>query len=211
MGYEKSIVKMNKMIHKKTGASFLVVYVIYVSLVHTDGKKTASCLLPWHTIFATFGRQLKCLLVRIQGGSYLFRYVLDNLNCMVAGMWHRRIGESENRRIGESEFRRIGESENRRIRWLECDIGESENRSFGESENRSFGESDFRRIGLSENRTFGESGFRRFLTHMKWDSFCLSCWVAIKDWGWTWKRQVYVRYKEFYRKFYSDQSSFQSV
>ena len=27
---------MNKMIHKKTGASFLVVYVIYGSLVYTD-------------------------------------------------------------------------------------------------------------------------------------------------------------------------------
>ena len=53
MADEKSIVKMNEMIHKKTGASFLVVYVIYVSR-----KKTASCLLPRHTIFATFGRQL---------------------------------------------------------------------------------------------------------------------------------------------------------
>ena len=51
---EKSIVKMNKMIHKKTGASFLVAYVIYVSFVYTDSKKTASCLL-----FATFGRQIK--------------------------------------------------------------------------------------------------------------------------------------------------------
>ena len=30
MDDEKSIVKMNEMIHKKTGASFLVVYVIYV-------------------------------------------------------------------------------------------------------------------------------------------------------------------------------------
>ena len=59
MADEKSIVKMNKMIHKKTGASFLAVYVIYVSLVYTDRKKTASCLLPRHTIFATFGRQLK--------------------------------------------------------------------------------------------------------------------------------------------------------
>ena len=56
MANEKSIVKMNKMIHKKTGASFLVVYVIYVSLVHTDSKKT---------IFATSGSQLKCLLVRM--------------------------------------------------------------------------------------------------------------------------------------------------
>ena len=43
---------------KKTGTPFLVVYVIYVSLVYTDSKKTASCLLPRHTIFATFGRQL---------------------------------------------------------------------------------------------------------------------------------------------------------
>ena len=83
MADEKSIVKMNKMIHKKTGASFLVVYVIYVSLVYTDSKKTASCLLPQHTIFASFGRQLKCLLVRIQGGLYLFHYVLDNLNWLL--------------------------------------------------------------------------------------------------------------------------------
>ena len=51
MADEKSVVKMNKMIHKKTGASFLVVYVIYVSLVYTDSKKTASCLLTQHTIF----------------------------------------------------------------------------------------------------------------------------------------------------------------
>ena len=83
MADEKSTVKMNKIIHKKTGASFLVVYVIYVSLVYTDSKKTASCLLPLHTIFATFGRQLKCLLVRIQGGLYLFHYVLDNLNWLL--------------------------------------------------------------------------------------------------------------------------------
>ena len=79
----KSIVKMNKMIHKKAEASFLAVYVIYVSLVYTDSRKTASCLLPQHTIFATFGRQLKCLLVRIQGGLYLFHYVLGNLNWLL--------------------------------------------------------------------------------------------------------------------------------
>ena len=83
MADEKSIVKMNKIIHKKTGASFLVVYVIYVSVVCTDSKKTASCLLLRHTIFATFGRQLKYLLVRIQGGLYLFHHVLDNLNCLL--------------------------------------------------------------------------------------------------------------------------------
>ena len=59
MADEESIVKMNKMIHKKTGASFLVKYVIYVSLVHTDNKKTASCSLLRNTIFATFGRQIK--------------------------------------------------------------------------------------------------------------------------------------------------------
>ena len=83
MADEKSIVKMNKIIHKKTEASFLVVYVIYVSLVYTDSKKTASCLLPRHTIFATFGRQFKCLLVRIQGDLYLSHYVLDNLNWLL--------------------------------------------------------------------------------------------------------------------------------
>ena len=83
MADERPIVKMNKMIHKKTGASFFVVYVIYVSLMYTDNKKTASCLLPGHTIFATFGRQLKCLLVRIHGGLYLFHYVLDNLNWLL--------------------------------------------------------------------------------------------------------------------------------
>ena len=33
------MVKINKMIKKKTGASFLVVYVIYGSLVYTDSKK----------------------------------------------------------------------------------------------------------------------------------------------------------------------------
>ena len=83
MTNEKSIVKLNKMIHKKTGAFFLVVCVIYVSLVYTDSKKTASCLLPRHTIFATFERQLKCLLVCIQGGLYLFHYVMDNLNWLL--------------------------------------------------------------------------------------------------------------------------------
>ena len=83
MADEKSTVKMNKMIHKKTGASFLVVYVIYVSLVYTDSMKTASCLLPRHTIFATFGRQIKCVLVCIQDGLYLFYYVLDNLNSLL--------------------------------------------------------------------------------------------------------------------------------
>ena len=75
MADEKSIVKTKKMIHKKTEASFLVVY--------TDSKKTVSCLLPRHTIFATFERQLKCLLVRIQGGLYPFHYVLDNLNWLL--------------------------------------------------------------------------------------------------------------------------------
>ena len=78
MADEKSIVKMNEMIHKK-----IVVYVIYVSIVYTDSKKTASCLLLRHTIFATFGRQLKCLLVRIRGGLYLSHYVLDNLNWLL--------------------------------------------------------------------------------------------------------------------------------
>ena len=34
------MVKINNMIKKKTGASFLVVYIIYGSLVYTDSKKT---------------------------------------------------------------------------------------------------------------------------------------------------------------------------
>ena len=59
MADDKSFVKMNKMINKKTRASFLAVYVIYVSLVYADSKKTASCLLPRHAIFATFGRKIK--------------------------------------------------------------------------------------------------------------------------------------------------------
>ena len=82
MADEKSIVKMNKMI-RRISLRNLAVYVIYVSLVYTDSKKTASCLLPQHTIFATFGRQLKCLLVRIQGYLYLFHYVMDNLNWLL--------------------------------------------------------------------------------------------------------------------------------
>ena len=79
MADEKSIVKMNNIIHKKTGASFLVIYVIYVSFVYTDSVMFT----PPYTIFATFGRQLKCLLVRIQDGLYLFHYVLDNLNWLL--------------------------------------------------------------------------------------------------------------------------------
>ena len=93
MADEKSIVKMNKMIHKKTGASFLVVYVIYVSLVYTatDSKITGHVYSPRHTIFATFGRQLKCLLVRVGGGLYLFHYVLDNLNWLLFVFWSNLI------------------------------------------------------------------------------------------------------------------------
>ena len=56
---EKPIVKINKMIHKKTGASFLVVYVIYVSLVYTDSKKTASCLLPPTYHLSNFWKAIK--------------------------------------------------------------------------------------------------------------------------------------------------------
>ena len=62
---------MNKMIQKKTGESFLVVYVIYVSLVYTNSKKTASCLLPRHTIFATFGRQLKLMPTCLHTGWFI--------------------------------------------------------------------------------------------------------------------------------------------
>ena len=69
MAAEKSTVKMNKMIHKITGASFLVVYVIYVSLEYTDSKKTASSLLPRRAILATFGRQIKMLICTHIGRS----------------------------------------------------------------------------------------------------------------------------------------------
>ena len=44
MADEKSIMKMNKMIHKKTGASFLVLYVIYVSLVYVD-REQENCVM----------------------------------------------------------------------------------------------------------------------------------------------------------------------
>ena len=82
---------MNKMIHKKTRAFFLVVYVIYVSLVYTDSKKTASCLLQRHIVFATFGRQIKMPTCTHTGRfisvqeriNDLFHYVLDNLNWLV--------------------------------------------------------------------------------------------------------------------------------
>ena len=39
------MVKINRMTEKKTGGIFLVVHVIYGSLVYTDSKKTVSCLL----------------------------------------------------------------------------------------------------------------------------------------------------------------------
>ena len=57
--YKLFTIKMNKMIHKETGASFLVVYVIYVSFVYSDNKKIVSCLLPRHNIFATFLKVIK--------------------------------------------------------------------------------------------------------------------------------------------------------
>ena len=40
------MVKIKKMIKKKTGRIFLVVYVIYNGLLYTDSKKTVSSLLP---------------------------------------------------------------------------------------------------------------------------------------------------------------------
>ena len=83
MANEKSVVKMNKTIHKKTGASFLVVYVIYVSLVYTDRKKTASCLLPRHTIFATFEREIKMPNFTHTGRFISVHPVLDNLNWLL--------------------------------------------------------------------------------------------------------------------------------
>ena len=84
MADEKSIVKMNKIIHKKTGASFLLVYVIYVSLVYTDNKKTVChAYSPNIPSLQLLEGKLKCLLERIQGGLYLLHYVLDNLNWLL--------------------------------------------------------------------------------------------------------------------------------
>ena len=83
MADEKCIAKMNKMIHKKTGASFLVLYIIYVSLVYTDSKKTASCLPLDIPSLQLLEGKLKCLLVCIQGSLCLFHYVLDNLNWLL--------------------------------------------------------------------------------------------------------------------------------
>ena len=40
------MVKIKKMIKKKTGGIFVVVYVIYNSLLYTGSKKAVSCLLP---------------------------------------------------------------------------------------------------------------------------------------------------------------------
>ena len=54
---------------KKTGASFLVVYVIYVSLVYTDSKKTASCLLPRYTIFGTCTHTGRFISVPLRSGQ----------------------------------------------------------------------------------------------------------------------------------------------
>ena len=52
MADEKSIVKMNKMIHKKTGASFLVVYVKSVKSV----QSALSDLLTTSATHGTFSR-----------------------------------------------------------------------------------------------------------------------------------------------------------
>ena len=80
------MVKITKMIKKKTGGIFLVVYVIYGSLVYTDSKKlclvySSDCQL--HAICATFERYVKCKLLRIHGGLCLFHYVLNNKNWLV--------------------------------------------------------------------------------------------------------------------------------
>ena len=51
--------------------------------MYADSKKTASCLLPDIPSLQLLEGKLKCLLVRIQGGLYLFHYVLDNLNWLL--------------------------------------------------------------------------------------------------------------------------------
>ena len=59
MADEKSLVKMNKMIHKKTGTSFLVVYVIYVSLVYTDSKENCVMFTPPTYLLCNFWKAIK--------------------------------------------------------------------------------------------------------------------------------------------------------
>ena len=71
---EKSVVKMNKMIHKKTGGIGILVSRLrnlYVSLVYTDSKKAVSCFLPRHTILATLGRQLIKILTYTRTGRFI--------------------------------------------------------------------------------------------------------------------------------------------
>ena len=53
------------------------------SLVYTDSKKTSSCLLPRHAIFATFGRQIKMPTCTHTGRFISVHYVLDNLSWLV--------------------------------------------------------------------------------------------------------------------------------
>ena len=59
MADEKSIANMNKMIHKKTVASFLVVYVIYVGLVYTDSKKNCVMFTPPTYHLCNFWKAIK--------------------------------------------------------------------------------------------------------------------------------------------------------
>ena len=80
------MVKTKKMIKKKTGLIFLVVYVIYNSLLYTDSKKAVSCLLPRlpaSHLLCNFYKVIKCNFVRIQIGLCLFHYVLDNQSWLV--------------------------------------------------------------------------------------------------------------------------------
>ena len=80
------MVKINKMIEKKTGGVFSVVYVIYNSLVYTDSKQTVSCLLPQllaSNHICNFLQVIKMQTCTIQGGLCLFHYVLDNQNWLL--------------------------------------------------------------------------------------------------------------------------------
>ena len=81
------MVKINKMIEKKTGGGgggmFLVIYVIYGRLVYTDSKKKSVLFTPPTAGFIPYMQLLKCKLVRIQGGLCLFQYVLNNRNWVI--------------------------------------------------------------------------------------------------------------------------------
>ena len=80
------MVKINKLIKKKTGGILLVVYLIYGSFVYTDSKKNMCCLLsrlPASYLLWNFSKVSKMQTCTHIGRFMSFHYVLDNQNCLV--------------------------------------------------------------------------------------------------------------------------------